>query len=135
VHTQDFKSMIALALGFTHQKTYLKGGRRGSESAPSSSPFFFLLTVPTFSLTFWFFLLFVCVFRPDQHFWHFLYTSAHLPPCYVVHFFPDHCCCLLVVFLLWIKVFFSLDMPLWAIYGMEVSQVWEVISYGLDSSV
>jgi len=99
-------------------------------------PFPFLLTALTIFLSFWFFfLLFIGVFRPDQQFWHLCYVSVHLHSYCAVHLIHGRCCCLLIVFLLWIWVFFSLDLLSCAIYEMKVSQVWLAISHGLDSSV
>jgi hypothetical protein len=80
----------------------------GSISAPSSSSFLFLFPAPTLPFSFWFFILFVGVFRPDQQFWHIRYTFIYLPPCCAVYFLTGRCCCLLVVFLLWIYKSFIL---------------------------
>jgi hypothetical protein len=124
---------LKLALNFTPQKTDMRV--RGSIYAPSSYLFPFLFHVPTLLLSFWFFLLFVCVLWLDQQFWHLRYASVYLSPCCAVHLLPGRRCCLLVVFLLWIKVLFSLDLFLWAIYDMNVNQVWGVISRNLDNSV
>jgi hypothetical protein len=79
--------------------------------APSSSLFHFLLPTLIFILLFWCFLLFLGILRPYQHFWPLLYTSVHLPQYCAVYLLPSHCWCLLVVFLFWIRVFFSLNLP------------------------
>lgn len=85
-------------------------------SLPSSSHFPFLLPAPTIPLSFWFFLLFVGVLRPNQQFWHLLYASVHLPLYCVVHLLC-YCCYLLVVFFALTKSFilfrFTLMSYLW----------------------
>jgi hypothetical protein len=57
--------------------------------------FHFLLSAPTL-FSFWFFLSFVNILRPDQQFWPLRYASIHLSLYCVVHLLPDRCLILLV---------------------------------------
>jgi hypothetical protein len=60
---------------------------------------------------------------------------VYLPLCCAVHLLHVRYCYLLVVFLLWIRVFFSLDMPSWMIYRIKVTKEWGNIPHDLDSLV
>jgi hypothetical protein len=95
VHLHPIKS----ALDFTSQKTDLSGGEERANLLPPPLPFSFLHPALTIPLSFWFFLLFVGVLRPNQQFWPIRFASIHLPPCCAVHLLPDRCCCFLVMFL------------------------------------
>jgi hypothetical protein len=69
-------------------------------SSISISLSFFFFTFSFYFFFFRFFILFACVFRQYQQFWHICYASVHLISYCAVHLLPGHCCCLLVLFLL-----------------------------------
>jgi hypothetical protein len=96
--------------------------------------FLFYSPLLSFSSHSGFFCCFVGVIRLDQQLWPLRYASVFLPPCTAVHLLIGRCYCLLIVFLLWIRVFFFVDLHSWTIYEMNISQVWKIISHGLDIS-
>jgi hypothetical protein len=122
------------ALYFTIQKTNLGG--RGNISASSSPHFSFLhhaLTLPSPSPSY--FDFFFCLQVFFNHISNFnistMYPFIYFRTVLFISFLATAAVCWLYFF--WIRVFFSLDLLLWAIYGMQISQMWWVISHGLDS--